>query len=1301
MSFWSAIYKRSFLRKNKIIFPPHLITAEDSVFICKAVVLASKIEWAEEESFYHYIRREVSLDATALSDKQIISKCISCEMRAEILNANVKLISKEIYCAHYFANLHYLLFNVIHRNHKIRLKKRVVQCSIDCFKKRQYPEPQQYVYDTSGFLECGDVDGLFKHLTSFSNKARQHLTNECPGLVVCLTSYPARISLVGRTIETLLKQTLKADRIVLYLAKSQFPHGFEDLPTDLLCLCDVGLSISWCDDLKSYKKLIPALTEFPHSTIVTFDDDNLYDTEVLERLYQTHCNYPDEIIASAVRRIDFDSFKMRNYQDFEVGKYFSKPSFLNIPLGVGGVLYPPKIFSTFHNQLTNVELFFNIAPFQSCVWFWTMAVLNGIRIKHCDDFTFKSQIVPYINDAGMSLSLENIQSANNIVFKNLFNIYPELSRKIIWEYYSAQFKKMIWGERLGKVISFDNGNDSFCFFGLKFKRRNKHQDLINQVSEFNNLLSETAWHEREQERILQQIREQDAICKNHLLEVASSASAFSRQYLDVLSDVDNIAKPRKEVLIKKRVVNDLSSKRNKNKKDKKKNKKILKLEKLKPLPYIPILFAANTAYYQHLCVLLVSILENNRDSNFDFRVLTDSFDAAGQRMFEMLAQQYKNFCLKFTIISKQEKEALSLFRALGNSSELSYYRLLIPKIATDLDKCIYLDSDIICNGPLKELWETDIKNHYLAAVNDKSSNVLNAGVILFNLKAIRDDKKDKATFQEMFKALSIHTLSAHEVISNVLGGRCKSLSSKWNYTSEYSWSAKDILPVLIHYNGSGKAWLPEKNCNHRLAFLYFNYLKISPYSAILNELGCLVSGMSSSTENHLRLILNDGICRTTKGNVKYDKEDLEECPKISVIIPIHNSEKYLRECLDSIRNQTFNNFEVICVDDDSQDASLKVLLKFKAQDNRFVIVRQPEHSGAASARNAGLKAAKGKYLFFLDSDDLFYPTMFSEMYNTAEEKEADVVICGATIFNNHDSEMPKGNRDYLNLRDVIGQEVFSYSLIEAELFKITTTSVGNKLYRKDFILKQNFEFQNLPACNDAYFSIITLIFAQRIAAVEKQFAFFRVGHENSISSYRGKYPDSILNAYLEIEKTVLNREPKIADKILNDLLDNFIYVIFHEFKQTDIAGRKLLLGLARKIIKSDLHYEKFAQLCNDFNSSPETINNQILPLNRLSRLRHKFSIFNKLPLLNRKKDFSFIITKQEQAILDVLNESRKRSHELSEMKRELDEFNSKIIARAEQMFAHNKSQESKRKFDVSDITDTVYNGLNNFKICGE
>ena len=122
-----------------------------------------------------------------------------------------------------------------------------------------------------------------------------------------------------------------------------------------------------------------------------------------------------------------------------------------------------------------------------------------------------------------------------------------------------------------------------------------------------------------------------------------------------------------------------------------------------------------------------------------------------------------------------------------------------------------------------------------------------------------------------------------------------------------------------------------------------------------------------------------------------------DTPKISVIIPVYNAEKYLEKCLDSILQQTFREIEVICVDDGSQDASKQILRRYASQDARVIVVEQ-KNMYAGVARNRGMELAKGKYLIFLDADDFFHPDMLRRAYACSEQYRADITIFNVKCF---------------------------------------------------------------------------------------------------------------------------------------------------------------------------------------------------------------------------------------------------------------------------------------------------------------
>ena len=108
---------------------------------------------------------------------------------------------------------------------------------------------------------------------------------------------------------------------------------------------------------------------------------------------------------------------------------------------------------------------------------------------------------------------------------------------------------------------------------------------------------------------------------------------------------------------------------------------------------------------------------------------------------------------------------------------------------------------------------------------------------------------------------------------------------------------------------------------------------------------------------------------------------------VSIIVPIFNKERFLKDCLDSLINQTYKNIEIICINDGSTDHSLDILRDYADKDDRLIIISQ-ENKGAGNARNTGIKIATGRYLQFLDADDFFELDMLEDMIKQADEKKA-------------------------------------------------------------------------------------------------------------------------------------------------------------------------------------------------------------------------------------------------------------------------------------------------------------------------
>lgn len=248
-------------------------------------------------------------------------------------------------------------------------------------------------------------------------------------LIVSLTSYPARIKLVHKTTDTLLNQTLKADKVILWLAKNQFPNQEKDLPLALLSQINKGLSINWYHkDIKSYKKLIPSLIQYPNSVIVTADDDIYYDKKWLENIYLSYLNTKEDCIhCHRAHQILFDSsHQIKKYTDWNFDIHYPNASYNLLFTGVGGVLYPPH---SLHPDALNEELFTKLCPHGDDLWFWAMAILNNTQIKPTPNSDTKLNTIA--GSQADALCHDNVKNGrNDTQLQNLLNNYPEIYQKL-------------------------------------------------------------------------------------------------------------------------------------------------------------------------------------------------------------------------------------------------------------------------------------------------------------------------------------------------------------------------------------------------------------------------------------------------------------------------------------------------------------------------------------------------------------------------------------------------------------------------------------------------------------------------------------------------------------------------------------------------------------------------------------------------------------------------------------------------------------------------------------------------------
>lgn len=239
---------------------------------------------------------------------------------------------------------------------------------------------------------------------------------------------------------------------------------------------------------------------------------------------------------------------------------------------------------------------------------------------------------------------------------------------------------------------------------------------------------------------------------------------------------------------------------------------------------------------------------------------------------------------------------------------------------------------------------------------------------------------------------------------------------------------------------------------------------------------------------------------------------------ISVIMPVYNAEEHLSFALDDIFKQTMYNFELICVDDGSDDRSLEILKLYSEAHSNMIVMKQNNQS-AGAARNRGMYEASGDYLLFLDSDDRFEPDLLELMISKALETNSDIVICKADEFHNQTGQ--RSAAPWTLRTNLINDDTFRPEDCSEFLFQLTIPNPWNKLFKKSFIKEYQIEFQHIPRTNDAFFVYSAMFQAETISIVPKVLIHYRTGNPKSLQRTNYKSIISFYDAYLGLKQALI------------------------------------------------------------------------------------------------------------------------------------------------------------------------------------
>ncbi len=266
---------------------------------------------------------------------------------------------------------------------------------------------------------------------------------------------------------------------------------------------------------------------------------------------------------------------------------------------------------------------------------------------------------------------------------------------------------------------------------------------------------------------------------------------------------------------------------------------------------------------------------------------------------------------------------------------------------------------------------------------------------------------------------------------------------------------------------------------------------------------------------------------------------------ISVIVPVYNVESYLGECLDSIQNQVYTNFEVILIDDGSTDASLQICNEYAQKDKRFIVISQ-ENKGVSSARNKGLSVAKGEYISFMDSDDTVHPSYLQVLYNNIKIENADMSVCK---WIGSDQIPPKDKTEI----QVWNQKKTFYEYFVNHRMD---GSVYAKLYKRDCVADISFD-ENLRIGEDQIFVIQVIERCNKIVFQDISLYTYLIRSTSAMkSTLDSRYWDSVYRAEWLV-KEAESKFPDLQDLFRKEELNIYVVMIIRHIKEGTETSKEI------------------------------------------------------------------------------------------------------------------------------------------------
>lgn len=279
---------------------------------------------------------------------------------------------------------------------------------------------------------------------------------------------------------------------------------------------------------------------------------------------------------------------------------------------------------------------------------------------------------------------------------------------------------------------------------------------------------------------------------------------------------------------------------------------------------------------------------------------------------------------------------------------------------------------------------------------------------------------------------------------------------------------------------------------------------------------------------------------------------------VSIVLPVYNIGACLRQTMDSIVGQTYEDMEIICIDDGSTDDSRAILEGYAARDDRIALHVQ-ENAGQGAARNRGLELARGRYVMLLDADDVYETTFVEKMATRAAEVDADIVVCRSGELDDATGKT-RACPWTVKTEQLPPQDPFSVHDMYDFIFTAFIGWPWDKFFKRSFLVDHALSFPDMENSEDLHFVFLALVHANRISFLDEQLILHRVGRSGSVSNSRTRAPMAFYEAICLL-KAELRRDPARFEKLSWGFLNwAFDYTIWNIESMSDEGTRRAMLA---------------------------------------------------------------------------------------------------------------------------------------------